>query len=488
MSKPEHLNPLTLVINLINTFISFYIFGFTLFVLSANSKFPAATIWGVLNLLASLIFIYIILKYFFTTYQITEKSISMKSGIFFKKEKTIPYSRIQAVHERQPFIYQPFNLTHVGIDTANRGTNKAELDFPVISQKRVELIEQYRMQNDQTSQSDNLNSTNETETTPAMKNKADFIIPLKSMFQFALTDLKTIGSSIFTVIIFENLVFNDLSQIKKYLNNFNLSSTLLLVSFFILIFVISISKTFLQFFDYQLSRNKNNLIIETGLFQRKTQTIPVEKIQNIYLETNFIRRWIHQTSLKLTLAGSQSDKDNVNNGKIYLFPIIRQKDAINKFNDLIPEIKIDQPNLNKPTEKDLHALWLFWRWNILIYSLISLLCLIFYPVFAIIPLIILIVTFFDAMYDVNHQGIDIQRQTTLAIQKGFCFGTKTIFFSRKRIQDLDNDTTILLYRVNRGHITFNLLNGSNNSEIKLRFIPKSTIENIDQFYRQKTTN
>lgn len=475
MSKPEHLHPFALIINLINAFL--LIFSIATFLLTFfSNKFPITKLWG---LLLIPIIIYAILEYAFTTYQITEKSISMKSGIIFKKEKIIPYSRIQAVHQRQPFLYQPFNLTHVGIDTANKGDQKAEIDLPVIQKSRVELIEKYRLQYNTNTETNDFDSS--TKTNSDNYNNI-FDLSIKKVMLFALTDISTIFSSIIILLAFTNIIpFNSI----KNFNYSIISISISLITFALIVVFISIGKTFFKFFDYKLYRDQNNLIIETGLFQRKTQTIPVDKIQNIYLETNFLRRVIHQTSIKLTLAGSQSEQDNVKNGKIYLFPIINSKSAIKLFNHLIPEMEINKPKLKLVTKNDFHAIWLFWRWNLLILGIISIGLLFFHPLLIIISLTLLLITFFDAIYNANHQGITIQNKNNLVVQKGKCFGTRAIFFSRKRIQDLDNDTTIWLYKNNRGHITFNLLNGSNNTQIKLRFIKTIIIQKINQFYQNK---
>ncbi|MCF6515283.1 PH domain-containing protein [Lactobacillus sp. S2-2] len=478
MSKPEHLHPFALIINLINTFL--LIFSIVTFLLTFfSNKLPITKFWG---LLLIPVIIYAVLEYAFTTYQITEKSISLKSGIFFKKEKIIPYSRIQAVHQRQPFLYQPFNLTHVGIDTANKGDQKAEIDLPVIKKSRVELIEKYRLQYNTNTETNDFDSS--TKTNSDDYNNI-FDLSIKKVMLFALTDISTIFSSIIILLAFTNIIpFNSI----KNFNYSIISISIILITFALIVVFISIGKTFFKFFDYKLYRDKNNLIIETGLFQRKTQTIPVDKIQNIYLETNFARKLIHQTSLKLTIAGSQSDKDNVSNGKIILFPLIHSKDAINQLNRLIPELNISQPGIKLITKHDLHAIWLFGRWSFLSFGLISIGLLFYAPVFSIIPLIILIISFFNAIYNTNHQGIQIQSINNVVVQKGFCFGTNVIFFSRKRIKDLDNDTTLWLYKRNRGHITFNLLNGSSNSEVKLRFIKKNAMQKIDDFYQNKSTN
>lgn len=77
---------------------------------------------------------------------------------------------------------------------------------------------------------------------------------------------------------------------------------LLLSAAILLVFHI---QKFIQFFKTRIYIAENELIEQTGIFTKRTKTIPIHKIQSVHLIQNYIHRFTDTCTLKIETAGSE---------------------------------------------------------------------------------------------------------------------------------------------------------------------------------------
>lgn len=77
---------------------------------------------------------------------------------------------------------------------------------------------------------------------------------------------------------------------------------LLFTAAFLLVFQI---QKFIQFFKTRIYIKDNELIEQTGIFTKKTKTIPIQKIQSVHLVQNYIHRFTDTCTMKVETAGSE---------------------------------------------------------------------------------------------------------------------------------------------------------------------------------------
>ncbi len=77
---------------------------------------------------------------------------------------------------------------------------------------------------------------------------------------------------------------------------------LLLSATILLVFHI---KKIIQFFKTRIYIAENELIEQTGIFTKRTKTIPIHKIQSVHLIQNYIHRFTDTCTLKIETAGSE---------------------------------------------------------------------------------------------------------------------------------------------------------------------------------------
>lgn len=77
---------------------------------------------------------------------------------------------------------------------------------------------------------------------------------------------------------------------------------LLLTAAILLVFHI---QKFIQFFKTRIFIAENELIEQTGIFTKRTKTVPIHKIQSVHLIQNYIHRFTYTCTLKIETAGSE---------------------------------------------------------------------------------------------------------------------------------------------------------------------------------------
>lgn len=57
------------------------------------------------------------IQWLFFTFEFDDNELSVKQGIFNKKQVHVPFERIQTISRTVPFYYQPFQSVRLQIDT-----------------------------------------------------------------------------------------------------------------------------------------------------------------------------------------------------------------------------------------------------------------------------------------------------------------------------------------------------------------------------------
>ena len=124
---------------------------------------------------------------------------------------------------------------------------------------------------------------------------------------YALTDLTAIlivGT--IATFIFEWLpesLFLEITSVIDYFQGMLLILLLLIGIGFVV--ALSLLKNFILFYNFQAYREEDTLTISYGLFERKTQKIPLSKIQGIRLHKQIIRRYLKRSTVELVIMGGQ---------------------------------------------------------------------------------------------------------------------------------------------------------------------------------------
>lgn len=465
MSERKRFHPLAILIYWVQA-VRGWLFLFFIFLINGG----IATLFGaiVVGIVLVLLLFFALGKYFSRSYEVTPQKMVIYHGIIRKKETDIPYHRMQTIKQRQWFFFKPFHVTQLLIETAGGDETKAEASLPAVKEEVLRQIEAYR-QGDQV----------EEETAETY----DYQVTNGQIFLFGLTDLSILASLFAFLFLIDELIP------EKWLEAATTTAESILrvgwmltiaVSFLIILLVagFSLLKNFIQYYNFRVSRYQQTLTIESGLFERKTQKIPLDKIQGIRIRQQLLRKLLGISTVELMLAGGQEVKGEGGITKLYLLPIVKQENLYQMLGALLPEWKMQEPDLQFVSR---NSLWYFWRWNILWLPVLA--GFFWFNRWAGISAVVLVLfLLLFSWFDYQYQGYAIQTKSRICIQTYELWTSVQTFVERPKVQAVTEQTTKWLYPKQIGHVKLFVKAGQGTETMQLRYIKKEAIQEIKAFY------
>ncbi|WP_405607562.1 PH domain-containing protein [Polaribacter sp. Asnod1-A03] len=261
-----------------------------------------------------LIFLFVRAYLLFKNFQfkVENNHFILKQGVLKKSNTSISFDRIQNINFKQNIIQQLINVHEVNIETA--GSNKTE-----ISIKAMSFLKAKALKNQLTS------SFNKTIEVEAEKEKPFLKINPLELLKISLTENHIQSLLIFLALLVglfqqidqvfkgflkDNLVTN---YIKESSNSFYQSTLLILVFAIILVLTAVLSsfvRVFLFHFNLTVFVKEESFEIYQGLFTKKSFILKKDKIQNITISTNPIKKilGISFITFKQAVSGKVNQK------------------------------------------------------------------------------------------------------------------------------------------------------------------------------------
>ncbi|MCL0330438.1 PH domain-containing protein [Apilactobacillus xinyiensis] len=422
-------------------------------------------------------------KYFTYRYSILDEQILIKHGIFFKKELHIPYDKIQSIQHNQWFFLKPLNLEQLVVNTASHSDSKSRIDLQVVSIKVGKFLE-----------TKHLIATGENSkeiTNDNQLHEPFYQASSRDVNIFAATNFSLV-STIILIFVLITRFFNDS---KRLFNDVNQSLSmyfviLLFIAFILILYVIDFLRTKFKYHNFTLDLNNDNFRISLGLFKRKTDKIPINKIQNVIFSQNIIRRLLGLTTVKVDLINEKSDNDFKNS---VLIPFIDSSLVKSKVGRLFSYTNKNAYNIFKSYK---YAFWLFLRNTLFLPIIICILIILFRSYFLdnIFWLLISLVTIFSLLMVINvsikAKNIEVglinapHIKGVITIKDVRFFNYYTNFIVWDKIQSMEIRQTYFMKKyANIAHLVINIRMGENNKEIQCRYLKYDDAQKIMDWYK-----
>ncbi len=272
----------------------------------------------------------------------------MKTGVFFKSLRQVPYERIQNITTERNLLHRLLNVTTLQLESASG--QKPEALIRVISTEQAKYVHQFIAE-----RSSHINRPVEglssVDNIDELKSKptALFHLTPKQVLKRGLISLKAllpIG------ILFSYLYQSDVmrKQVSAFFMQFIsglhmelwtwkmwllYGSIWTLIGLLVLILT-SITFAFLRFYDFTLEKRGDRLHIKTGLLTNRQATVPLKRIQLIRIVQSPLHRLFGQVSIKMETAGGVSENDAMS--MQWLAPLIDKNEVATFLNQIQPDM------------------------------------------------------------------------------------------------------------------------------------------------------
>jgi len=265
-----------------------------------------------------------VLQYWFYHYWLTDEKIEIKEGILFKKNRKIPYTRIQNVNVSQNPLERIFNVATLQLESASGG--KPEAIMRVVGLDVVENIKalvKNASADNMSIQTDINNSTPDNEETAANTHLLE--LSTKDVIKYGIISQKGlfIGAILFSFMSQNQAL---VAWLFKYLNaiyqvpdftKITLSQGVIYVLIvgliiFIVLQLLSIIWALLKFYQFKIEKNEDRLQANMGLLSKVSATIPLKKIQLYRISENPIHKFFKACTITIETAGGvNTDKAGI---------------------------------------------------------------------------------------------------------------------------------------------------------------------------------
>ncbi|ERH10701.1 MAG: putative membrane protein [halophilic archaeon J07HX64] len=229
------------------------------------------------------------------TYRATGDTFDIQSGVLSRREREIPFERIQNVDIAQNVVQRAIGISEVRIETAGGGASEARLRYVSESEaaRLQELISDRKH--------------GETERDPGDENEV--------LFELEQRELGILGVTSANFRFFIGIVFlfflaggagarqTEVAPPQPRMQLLLLLGPALAIVALVLLWVVSGVQAVLRYYDFRLLRNGDELRYERGLLQRYNGTIPLSKVQSLMIRENVLARVAGYANLAIETAG-----------------------------------------------------------------------------------------------------------------------------------------------------------------------------------------
>jgi len=286
-------------------------------------------------------------------YELTDDTLDIRSGVFNRREREIPYGRVQNVDISRNVFQRLVGLSKLDIETAGGGSTEASLRYvTAFEANRLQLdIRRYKRGESPESHAEGAVGVDDTGI-----DRDRAVDDEELLFEIAPSELALAGILSFDprvpgalIALFTGSV-PFISPIIPFdappLIVFGLLAMLFAVGI-VLAWVVGAISAVVNYWGFRLTRSEDELRYERGLLQRYSGTIPVDKIQAITITDNPLKRRAGYATLVVETAGYAPGQTD-GRGSEAAVPI-GSRDRVDRLADEISSI--EEPTFDRPPKR-----------------------------------------------------------------------------------------------------------------------------------------
>lgn len=320
-------------------------------------------------------------RYWFSTYRYDETELVVRTGIFVKNERHIPYARIQSVDAKQNVFHRFFKVVDVKVQTGTGGEVEATLSvlpFEALEEMRLRVFEGKRAAGAVAGEVAREHTEPAAPSIAASAPDRETILRL-SVRETALSGL--LDNRGWVVIGAATALFWESGVVDRFESLPQTSWTTvaaIAAGLFVISPLLSVGWAVVRLHGFTLSRRGEELLTEYGALTRVTATVPLRRVQAVKVERTPGHLVTKRASIRLETAGGAvpgidtSDRERV-------APIIHLDQVAGFVTGLLPDVDLSSiswepadPQAGRRRVRlaiylaliagGLSAIWIDWHW------------------------------------------------------------------------------------------------------------------------------
>ena len=296
-------------------------FALPLIILLVGGSRDSGNNWEFYGLIgAGFLILRSIALYFTYRFGIDEEGLQIRSGLFQRTVRRIPFDRIQNVSLQRSILHRLFGVAEVKIESA--GGTQAEAQMRVLRLDDAVALEALIKEQGQESRPDEaVQSQSETRLLRLalpevvriglISNKGMVVVAAAIGLVYQMGDgVRRLIGEIYSQIL--GVIRTSIGVAELNGDNWPqvLLGALILIALAVIVLrIFSVLLAITQFYDFQLIQRGRRLIVERGLFTRLRGSLPSKRIQAFSLRETLLHRWFKRQSLRVDRTSLDQAQD-----------------------------------------------------------------------------------------------------------------------------------------------------------------------------------
>ncbi|MFU8859542.1 MAG: PH domain-containing protein [Cyclonatronaceae bacterium] len=291
-----------------------------------------------------------VVRWYRFTYRVEDDELRIEHGLLVRRKKYIPKERIQVIDVRSGIIQRMFGLVSLTVQTAGDNRSGAEINALTLEDANLlkELLNGEKKTADEGEEADadagggtGVDAISPNETWVLQPRHLFIAATTAGSFGIALSVIGTIFSQVQQSI--------DEEEMAEYMERFILSAgqfwVTIIVGLVIAAWLLSFFGTLIRFYNFRLIRQKQGLVVQSGLFEQKTVSIPYHRIQAIRVVEGILRQPFGYATIYLESAGYG---DEAGNRSTIVAPLMKKRDVQTFIEHMLPEFNVSTGAVTPP--------------------------------------------------------------------------------------------------------------------------------------------
>ena len=233
------------------------------------------------------------------SYELTDDTVDIGSGVLSRREREIPYERIQNVDIAQNVVQRVLDIAEVRMETAGGSSTEATLKY--VSRPEADRLQE------EISRRKRGATPGEAEESEEPATELFTLEPRElAILGIVSADLRLLGLLSVGLSAFAPRLATELGPRYDLVSFVGPAIALVGIALF---WVASAVLTVFRYYGFRLSQQGDELRYERGLLQRYSGTIPLSKVQTLTVRENVLARRLGYASLVVQTAGYAPGQD-----------------------------------------------------------------------------------------------------------------------------------------------------------------------------------
>lgn len=390
------------------------------------------------GVLAIILLISGIVKWKRFEYWFEDDELRIESGLFVRKKRYIPFDRIQSLDYTEGIFHRPLKLVKVKVETAgNSSVLKSEAELTAVTKDAAARIEEELAA---AKKRKFVVPVVEGEGVDIEEIVEEVVTPARSIFTMTTKDLLLLattsggiglilsGVAIFLSQFAELIPFERMyEEVSAFIKIGLIIIAIAVFLGFLLVWGISVAMTYLAYYGFNVSLDKEDIVITRGLIEKKRATVPLNRVQCVRVIENPFRQLFGYATVVIENAGGGLKEG----ATINLFPLVKKTHINGPLKEIFPNLIIEKPTYKLPTRSKYFYYRIDFLWII---PVIGALTYFFFP-YGLLSLLLIPIVVLFGLWQHRSAAYDIfDHQLTLRFRR---INLHTAYLTKNRIQSME---------------------------------------------------